>query len=113
MHESPPELAWRTFNITKPFDPNDDSRTPENWAIPPALAEHPDYENIREVGRGGQGVVYVALNRIMARNEALKLIRPSLRDRPETIARFHREIRIVARLHHENVITGYCSLHDR
>jgi hypothetical protein len=41
--------------------------------IPAALAASPDYEVIREISRGGMGVVYLARNRRMNRLEALKV----------------------------------------
>jgi len=34
-------------------------------ALPPGLAEHPDYVIKRELGWGGMGVVYLAENRLM------------------------------------------------
>jgi hypothetical protein len=39
----------------------------------PSLASHPDYRDVREPGRGGMGVVYLAHNRLMARDEVLKV----------------------------------------
>ena len=37
-------------------------------AVPPELADHPDYHVVCELGRGGMGVVYLARNTIMDRD---------------------------------------------
>ena len=51
-------------------------------APPPELASHPDYEIRRELGRGGMGVVYLAYNRLMGRNEVLKVMGRHIIERP-------------------------------
>ena len=71
------------------------------------LAEHPDYEVIKELGRGGMGVVYLAHNRLMGRNEVLKVMSRHIMERPGLLARFLAEIRAVARLQHPNIVTAY------
>ena len=43
-------------------------------SLPPGLADHPDYEVIRELGQGGMGTVYLAKNRLMGRHEVLKVV---------------------------------------
>ena len=75
--------------------------------MPPGLADHPDYEVIKELGRGGMGVVYLAHNRLMGRNEVLKVMSRHIMDRPGLLARFLAEIRAVARLQHPNIVTAY------
>src|SRR5437660_3007035 len=67
--------------------------------IPAELLRHEQYEILRELGRGGMGVVYLARNRLMKRLEVLKVVNPQLLDRPDTRARFLREISSAAQLH--------------
>jgi serine/threonine protein kinase len=75
--------------------------------LPPGLADHPDYEFKKELGRGGMGVVYLAYNRLLDRDEVLKVMGRHLMDRPGVQDRFHREIRAVARLRHPNIVSAY------
>ena len=75
--------------------------------LPPELANHPDYEIIRELGQGGMGVVFLAHNRIMGRDEVLKVIGPDIIESPGVFDRFLREIRAVARLQHPNIVTAH------
>jgi hypothetical protein len=42
--------------------------------LPPGLADHPDYEITRELGRGGMGVVYRARQVLLNRPCVLKMI---------------------------------------
>src|SRR5262245_42604544 len=66
------------------------------------------YEIAREIHRGGQGVVYEAMQKSTRRRVALKVMREGpfggLADR----ARFDREIEILASLKHPNIVT----IHD-
>ena len=82
------------------------ARPPTN-TLPPGLAEHPDYEVVRELGQGGMGTVYLALNRLMGRHEVLKVVSSHLINRRGVLDRFLGEIRNAARLHHTNVVTAY------
>ena len=78
--------------------------------IPPELVDHPQYEVLRELGRGGMGVVYLARNRLMDRSEVLKVVGKELLDRPGAADRFLREIQSAARLTHPNVVGAYNAL---
>jgi serine/threonine protein kinase len=78
--------------------------------VPPELAAHPDYEIVRELGRGGMGVVYLARNRVMDRLEVLKLVNKGLLRRRGALERFQQEIRSAARLNHPNIVAAYTVL---
>ena len=48
--------------------------------VPPELARHPKFRVIRELGRGGMGVIYLAEHRVMEKPVALKVISPAVLD---------------------------------
>ena len=76
-------------------------------SIPAELANHPDYKVLRELGRGGMGVVYLAHNQLMGRDEVLKVMGRHIIERPGVMDRFLREIRAVAQLRHPNIVAAY------
>jgi len=61
----------------------------------------------RELGRGGMGVVFLALDLPLDRLVALKVLPPALAAQPATRERFLREARTAARLAHPNVVPVY------
>ena len=83
---------------------------PPKKAVPPELAGHPHYDNVRPLGQGGMGVVYLATNRLMGRPEVLKVVGKELIARPGAAERFLREIRSAARLQHPNIVAAYSAL---
>jgi serine/threonine protein kinase/WD40 repeat protein len=66
-----------------------------------------DYRIIREVGRGGMAVVYEAEQESLGRHVALKVLLGHSRLQPRQTARFQREARAAARLHHTNIVPVY------
>ena len=56
------------------------------------------------------GVVYLAQNKLMGRQEVLKVVSSHLVNRPGVMDRFLGEIRNAARLHHPNIVTAYSAL---
>ena len=78
--------------------------------LPPGLADHPDYEILRELGRGGMGVVYLAQNKLMGRPEVLKVVGGHLVERPAVRDRFLREVQSAAKLQHKNIVTAYSAM---
>jgi serine/threonine protein kinase len=64
------------------------------------------YQILRELGRGGMGVVYLAYDPVLEREVAIKIIPPELLT-PEAIERFKREARVVAKMDHPAVVGIY------
>jgi serine/threonine protein kinase/WD40 repeat protein len=76
-------------------------------AIPPELSHHPKFLILRELGRGGMGVVYQARQTMMNRQVVIKVINCALLDQPGALERFRREVQAAAQLSHPNIVTAY------
>ncbi|MBM3290971.1 MAG: serine/threonine protein kinase, partial [Candidatus Hydrogenedentes bacterium] len=62
------------------------------------------YLVVREIGRGGMGVVYLAEDTTLSREVALKLLYPSLSTDTVFVDRFKQEARVVAAILHPNIV---------
>jgi tetratricopeptide (TPR) repeat protein len=85
---------------------------PSNPAQTPELPKRPlpsltGFEVLKELGRGGMGVVYLVRHCQMNRTEALKMILSGDHASPADLARFQTEARTVASLHHSNFVRIY------
>ena len=65
------------------------------------------YELHEQLGRGGFGTVYRAIDLTLGREVALKILHPAYMADPDFIERFRREARTVAVLEHPNIVTVY------
>jgi serine/threonine-protein kinase len=63
-----------------------------------------DFRILREVGRGGMGVVYEAEQESLGRRVALKVLGTPALQNAAQVRRFEREARAAARLHHTNIV---------
>ena len=76
---------------------------PGTLARPP-LQQLGDFRILREVGRGGMGVVYEARQEALGRRVALKVLPAAISCTELFRERFQREARAAARLHHTNIV---------
>jgi serine/threonine protein kinase/WD40 repeat protein len=76
-------------------------KVPLGSKIPEQLGE---YRILREVARGGMGVVYEAVQESLGRHVALKVLPFHAALSPTYLERFRREAQSVARLHHTNIV---------
>ncbi len=67
-------------------------------------AVEPAYEIQGEIGRGGSGIVYRAMDRRLKRAVAIKILPPDLAFRSDTRDRFMREAETAAQLSHPNIV---------
>src|SRR5262249_26402405 len=83
----------------------------EDLKGPPSFAKtHPvpeqlgDYRIVREIGRGGMGVVYEAEQGSLGRKVALRVRPAHPRLAADQLERFRREAVAAGRLHHTNIV---------
>jgi WD40 repeat protein/serine/threonine protein kinase len=76
---------------------------PKPEQVPP-LEYLGDYRIVREIGRGGMGVVYEAEQQALGRRVALKVLPRKLLTDVKHRRRFEREARLAAKLHHTNIV---------
>lgn len=65
------------------------------------------YDFVDLLGSGGFAKVYLAVDRLLERKVAIKLLLPQHADDPETVKRFIQEARLYAKLDHPNLISIY------
>src|SRR6202035_1621248 len=65
------------------------------------------YIVLDRIGSGSMGRVYRAHHVMMDRVVALKIIAPEISSNERVVARFQREMRLVGRLHHPNVVRAF------
>src|SRR3954468_1705701 len=66
-----------------------------------------DYQLIREIGRGGMGVVYEAIQHSLRRRVALKILPFSIANDAKQLSRFKNEAQAAAQVQHPNIVPVY------
>jgi predicted Ser/Thr protein kinase len=67
----------------------------------------PQYEILECLGRGGMGVVYKARQKALDRLVAIKVLAGERQEDVTFAKRFEREAKILAQMHHSNIVTVY------
>jgi eukaryotic-like serine/threonine-protein kinase len=62
------------------------------------------YKIVAELGRGGLAVVYRAIDNLLERSVALKMILPGQQQSEQFLRRFQREAKTLAQLSHSNIV---------
>src|SRR6476646_2404112 len=83
---------------------------PDGAAIPRQLG---DYRILREIGRGGMGVVFEAVQESLGRHVALKVLPYHALMQSSHLERFRREAKAAGRLHHSNIVPVFGVGEDR
>ena len=65
------------------------------------------YDILEELGRGGMGIVYKAMDRETSECVALKVLRPEVLEDALVMQRFKNELRIARKITHKNVCRIY------
>lgn len=93
--------------VTAGFGEALETPAPATNDFPPELKDHPRYQLLAQIGRGGMGAVYKAEHRLMQRIVALKVVHPSLVAHPTAVQRFRREVRVAAKLSHPHIVAAF------
>ena len=69
------------------------------------------YRVVEQIGEGGMGVVWKAVDTTLNREVAIKVLPPMVAQDPLRLARFDREAKVLASLSHANIASVY-GLHE-
>jgi serine/threonine protein kinase/Flp pilus assembly protein TadD len=90
--------------VPRLYRPGVASEPPSGFGLPTALG---DYRILREVGRGGMGIVYEAEQVSLGRRVALKVLPFAAAVDAKLLQRFKNEAQAAAQLHHTNIVPVY------
>jgi len=83
------------------------TRLSESGPDPFLGREFDGYRVDEVIGRGGMGVVYLATQLSLDRPVAIKVLPEELAEHPQFLDRFHREVDVLSKLAHPNIVTVF------
>ncbi|MFO0760165.1 MAG: serine/threonine-protein kinase [Byssovorax sp.] len=89
--------------MTQPSEGHPDDGTP----LRPGMVVGGKFALLRRLGEGGVGVVFEAEDTWIGRRVAIKVLHAHLASRADVLARFRREARAAAALHHPNIVSVF------
>src|SRR5207244_6876967 len=98
------ELFPAMVEIEQVKEDHQQAATPTAAPPAPTLQQLGDFRILREVGKGGMGVVYEAEQVSLGRHVALKVLPKTLLLDAKAKRRFEREAKSAAKLHHTNIV---------
>jgi len=102
-----PELADTLRGLFRTLELVESSAAPPPPADLGAGRTIGDFRIVREIDRGGMGIVYEAVQTSLDRRVALKILPSGLFASGNALERFHREAATVAQLHHTSIVPVY------
>ena len=88
----------------QPAEPSDQSGTID---IPDELSELNEYTIVRELGRGGMGIAYLARHNVTERLEVLKVLSEKFVADADAKDRFLQEVKVTSALDHPAIVQSY------
>jgi serine/threonine protein kinase len=101
------ELFPAMVEIEQVKEEHQEAAAPTAAPPAPALQQLGDFRILREVGKGGMGIVYEAEQVSLGRHVALKVLPKALLLDARAKRRFEREAKAAAKLHHTNIVPVY------
>ncbi len=72
-----------------------------------------EYIILKELGRGGMGVVFLGIHSALSRLTAIKILPPSISNDKEALKKFQEEAKTIAKFNHPNIVPIYSINNER